>query len=194
MEIINGANAARQSLGQNDVRAFADVSGLKQNSGKFTTEINYKIQPTDDGTKIHGETEIGTPFVNFVAQVLANDLTSTILQQAQQKQQEQVAQQSAQQNAALENQKQAGLQMAQAEYKLAIQTINAIWQEIDADTRTQMMALQKAWIKKSDADCRVESASASIDPTEIETARLNCLTRENKSRAEGLRQYLPTGE
>ena len=194
VEIINDANSARQSLSKNDVRAFADVSGLKVNVDKFTAEIAYKVQPTDDGNKIHGETESGSPFIAFVSEVVANQLASSVIQQAQLKQKQAEDQQAAQQTAATEDQRKAGLQYAQAEYKLAIQTNNAVWQGIDMDVRSQILAIQKAWIKKTDADCRVEAASASIDATEIETARLTCLARENKNRAEYLRQYLPSGE
>ena len=194
VEIINDANAARQNLSKNDVRSFADVSGLKVNVDKFTVELAYKVQPTDDGKKIHGETEVGTPFISFVSEVVANQLASAVIQQAQMKQKQDEEQQAAQQNAATEDQRKAGLQYAQAEYKLAIQTINAVWQSVDQDVRSQMLPLQKAWVKKTDADCRVEAAGASIDPTEIETGRLTCLARENKSRADYLRQYLPSGE
>ena len=194
VDVINDANAARQTLSKNDVRAFADVSGLKVNVDKFTAELTYKVQPTDDGAKIHGETESGTPFINFVSEVVANQLASSVIQQAQLKMKQAVDQQAAEQNAATQSQRQAGLQYAQAEYKLAVQTINAVWQAIDQDARSQMLPLQKAWVKKADADCRVEAAAASIDPTEVETARLTCLTRENKSRSDYLRQYLTEGE
>lgn len=194
LEIINDANSARQSLSKNDVRSFADVSGLKVNVDKFTAELAYKVQPTDDGKKIHGETESGSPFISFVAEVVANQLASSVIQQAQLKQKLADEQQAAQQNAATEDQRKAGLQYAQAEYKLAVQTINAVWQSIDMNARSLLLSLQKAWVKKADADCRVEAASASIDATEIETARLTCLTRENKTRADYLRQYLPAGD
>jgi len=194
VEIINDANAARQSLSKNDVRSFADVSGLKVNVDKFAAELAYKVQPTDDGKKIHGETESGSPFISFISEVVANQLASTVIQQAQLKQKQDEQQQAAQQNAAAEDQRKTGLQYAQAEYKLAIQTVNAVWQSIDMDARNQMLSLQKAWVKKTDADCRVEAASASIDPTEIETARFTCLARENKNRADNLRQYLPSGD
>jgi uncharacterized protein YecT (DUF1311 family) len=194
VEVINDANAARQSLSQNDVRAFADVSGLKVNVDRFTAEIAYKIQPTDDGKKIHGETESGSPFVAFVSEVVANQLASSVIQQAQMKQKQAEEQATAQQTAATEEQRKASLQYAQAEYKLAIQTNNAVWQAIDPNARSQIVSLQRAWVKKTDADCRVEAASASIEPTEMETARLNCLARENKNRAEYLRQYLPADE
>lgn len=194
IDVINDANSARQSLGKNDVRAFADVSGLKANVDKFSADLVYKVQPTDDGSKLHGETEIGTPFISFLSEVVANHIASSVIQQAQAQQKQQEQQQAAAQTAATDAQRQAGLQYAQAEYKLAVQTANAVWQGIDPDTRSQILALQKAWIKKTDADCRVEAASSSIEPTEIETARLNCLARENKSRAESLRQYLPADE
>ena len=69
-------------------------------------------------------------------------------------------------------------------------TTNAVWQGIPAESRARLLDLQKAWVRKKDADCRVEAASASADPTETQVARLKCDTRMQGERANWLRQYM----
>lgn len=188
-DIINGANQARTNLGQNNVRQFADMSGLQGGPDAFTHSISYTVQPTDDGKKLYGETPSDTTYITFLTDVLTNAVTSGAieLQQQQQKVQEQA--QAAQQTADLNAQRSANLKLAQEQYKLTIQVTNATWAAIDPGVRRQILPLQRAWISKVKADCRIESAGASTDPTEIETARLNCEARANQSRAEELKQY-----
>lgn len=189
-EIVNAANSARANIGKNTVRQLADTSGIKVEAGIFTADLSYKVQPTDNGQKVYGETEVGTPFANFLAEVVANALASTGIEQMHNEQQAQAAAAAAEQDASLQAKRAADLQMAQAENKLAVQQIGAIWKEIDPGTRQELLPLQRAWIAKTGASCRLEAASASIEPSEREAARLSCETRENRTRANELQQYL----
>lgn len=88
-------------------------------------------------------------------------------------------------------QKQAAHDKATADNKLSTQGITAAWNAIETSTRADILPQQRAWIKSKDANCSVEAASASLDQTEQETARLKCDTEANRSRIEWLKQYLP---
>lgn len=88
-------------------------------------------------------------------------------------------------------QKQAAHDRAAADNKLSTQGITAAWSAIETSTRADILPQQRAWIKSKDANCSVEAASASLDQTEQETARLKCDTEANRSRIEWLKQYLP---
>ncbi|MBF5090581.1 DUF1311 domain-containing protein [Novosphingobium sp. NBM11] len=88
-------------------------------------------------------------------------------------------------------QKQAAHDKAAADNKLSTQGITAAWNAIETSTRADILPQQRAWIKSKDANCSVEAASASLDQTEQETARLKCDTEANRSRIEWLKQYLP---
>lgn len=88
-------------------------------------------------------------------------------------------------------QKQAEHDKAVADNKLSTQGITAAWNAIETSTRTDILPRQRAWIKSKDANCSVEAASASLNQTEQETARLKCDTEANRSRIEWLKQYLP---
>lgn len=88
-------------------------------------------------------------------------------------------------------QKQAAHDKAAADNKLSTQGIMAAWNAIETSTRADILPQQRAWIKSKDANCSVEAASASLDQTEQETARLRCDTDANRSRIEWLKKYLP---
>lgn len=88
-------------------------------------------------------------------------------------------------------QRQAEHDKAVADNKLSTQGITAAWNAIETSTRADILPQQRAWIKSKDANCSVEAASASLDHTEQETARLKCDTEANRSRIEWLKQYLP---
>jgi uncharacterized protein YecT (DUF1311 family) len=60
-------------------------------------------------------------------------------------------------------------------------------------TRARLLPLERAWIRKKDADCAVESAAASIESMAKETARLICDTRITKDRIGWLANYRDDG-
>jgi uncharacterized protein YecT (DUF1311 family) len=127
--------------------------------------------------------------MNVASEVLASSLLHNILQQAAAVQQQEQQEQQAQQSAALAEQKSANLNSAKTDNQLATQSILAVWRAIPAGTRAQLLAQQRAWARKKDADCRVEAASASTDPNEMEVARLNCDTRTTQERISFLQSY-----
>lgn len=49
--------------------------------------------------------------------------------------------------------------------------------------RQRVLPMQRAWIKRKDAECKIEAANTSTDPTEREAARLQCQARFNNQRA-----------
>ena len=69
------------------------------------------------------------------------------------------------------------------------QTINEVWRAVPANIREQLLEMQRAWIRRKNADCRIESATVSTDPQEREAARLRCDTRVTNDRIRYLRQY-----
>ncbi|WP_454798640.1 lysozyme inhibitor LprI family protein [Novosphingobium lindaniclasticum] len=87
--------------------------------------------------------------------------------------------------------KPASHDQALADNKLSTQAITAAWKAIETPQRADLLPQQRAWIKAKDANCSIEAASASLDPTEQDTARLNCDTAANRSRVDWLKKYLP---
>jgi uncharacterized protein YecT (DUF1311 family) len=194
--VLQEADRGRQAANANTVSQLADSSRIERDADAFVADVEYNVQPTDDGTHIYAEIENFDGYVNFYAQVLTSYLLRPVVEQARLEQERAAAaQQQAQeqqqraQNAAIAEQRGAILDQARAENRLAVQTINAVWGNIPKPTRDQLIDMQRAWIRRKHADCQIESASASTDPQEQEAARLRCDTRVTNDRINYLRQY-----
>jgi uncharacterized protein YecT (DUF1311 family) len=169
----------------------AAAAGVQRGADTFTVDFDYTVQPTDDKKDVVAEADNQALHADFFSElVLAGALKSKVeglTQQAQAAQQQKDAEQAAVQQQA----RQADLDQARAENKLSVQSINAAWGNIDHETRLQIVDVQRAWIKSKDANCRLQAAGASTEPTEIEIARLHCDTAANQGRMDWLRQYQP---
>lgn len=181
-DTLGDADRAREAAGLNDVSTLADNADIERQADSFTTAIEFNVQPTDDGDKVFAETESGNNMFDFAAEVLSSALLRASVEDAQRQQSQAEAQQSAEQAAAQAEQRQAGLASAKTDNQLAVQTIGATWQSLGAGIRARLLPQQRAWIAKKNADCKVEAASASLDPTEKEIARLTCDTRLTQER------------
>lgn len=189
VEVLKQADDARSAAQLGAVSQLADTSQVDQEANSFTADFEYDVQPTDEGDKVYGEIQTDTPILNFASEVLASSLLRAAIQQnAIATQQARQAEQ-AQQNAALAEQKAANMNSAKTDNQLANQTIMAVWRSIPSATRSQLLPQQRAWAQKKDADCKVEAASASTDPTEMEVARLTCDTRVTQERTSELQQF-----
>lgn len=188
-DVLNGAEQARSAAGSNSISDLADSSDVERNADNFSTSVDFNVQPTDDGKKVFAEIESGNSMFGFAAEVLASELLRASIEGAKRDQQQAVDQQAAAQGAALVEQRNATLAAAKTENQLAMQTVAAAWKGLQPSTRGRLLPLQRAWIRKKDADCAVEAAAASIEPTEKETARLTCDTRITKDRIGLLANY-----
>jgi uncharacterized protein YecT (DUF1311 family) len=194
--VLQEADRGRQAAGANTVSQLADSSRIERDADAFVADIEYSVQPTDDGTHIYAEIENSDGYINYFAEVLASYLLRPVVEQARLEQERAAAaQQQAQeqqqraQDAAVAEQRGAILDQARSENRLVVQTINAVWGNIPKETRDQLLDMQRAWIRRKHADCQIESASASTDPQEQEAARLRCDTRVTNERINYLRQY-----
>jgi len=189
-EVISDAEEARQAAGRSTLDDLADDSNVAANANAFTTNVDFNVQPTDERDKIFAEIENGDPALKFFAELVRDHLLKTAVIDAKAEQDRAAAEQQAAQNAALQEQQAAELNQAQTENKIAVQTTNAVWQGIPMDMRSRLLDLQKAWVRKKNADCKVEAASASTDATQMEVTRLKCDTRLQGERSSWLRQYM----
>jgi len=188
-EDLSNADDARSAAGLGNVTQLADANDVDREADTFSAKVDYDVQPTDSGDKLFAETETKTPLMNVATAVLASSLLHNVLQQAAATEQQEKQAQQAQQSAALAEQKAANLNSAKTDNQLAIQSILAVWRSIPATTRAVLLPQQRAWARKKDADCRVEAATTSTDPSEMEVARLNCDTRITQERISFLLSY-----
>jgi uncharacterized protein YecT (DUF1311 family) len=188
-EDLSNADEARSAAGVGTVTQLADANDVDREADTISAKTDYDVQPTDTGDKVFAETEAKSPLMNVASEVLASALLHNVLQQAAATEQQAQQAQQAQQNAALTEQKAANLNSAKTDNQLALQSILAVWRAIPAGTRAQLLPQQRAWVRKKDADCRVEAATASTDSTDMEVARLNCDTRATQERINFLQPY-----
>ena len=187
LNVIDEADKARSLSNQDTVEKLADASDVQRNADSFTFSADYDVQPTDNKQETFAESDSLDPQLQFLSDVIVYALLKPALQNQQIIQQQQAAQQQGLKIQA----SQAALAQATADNKLSNQTINAAWNAIDPDTRSQILADQRAWIASKAANCSVQAAAASTDPTDREAARLKCDTSANSDRMTWLRQYMP---
>ncbi len=186
-EMIEQANKSLSLNNQTSISTAVENSDAKRMANSISIAIDYNIQPTDDGKKIFAEIEDHERVTNLVNLIVWGHLYNRqITQSAIETQQAEAAAQ-AEQESALAASRSASLEEAKATHALSDQALTAIWTAIPQEQRNQLLPLQRAWIKKKTADCRITAASASIEPTEKETARLHCEARQNQERSDMLR-------
>ena len=191
-DMLSDANQTRELAELNSIEDLAENANVEANANAFTAEIDFNVQPTDDGDKIYSQLESGNEVINFVAEFVKNVLLKSAVADAKAEQDRIAAEQQSAELAATQGQLTASFEEAKAENKMAIASINAIWRAVPADARARMLDVQLAWGKRKDATCRVEAASGATSEAEIQIARLRCDTREQNARANELSQYAMT--
>ncbi|HYI40610.1 MAG TPA: lysozyme inhibitor LprI family protein [Allosphingosinicella sp.] len=188
-EVLEDAEKGRELAEQGSVADLAEQQNFEAEANAFTSDISYDVQPTDEGDKVYAQVEDGDNVYSFVSGVVASHLARKALENEKAQQQQALAAQQQEEASALADQRAATLGEAKAENQLAEQTINTVWSNIPSETRSSLLPLQRAWIKKRTADCRIEAAANSTDPQEREASRLRCDTRLTYDRANQLRGY-----
>lgn len=192
-DALGDAEKARAAAGLNTVSDLADADDVTRNADAFTSDVDYNVQPTDDGSSVYAETDRGNALSGFTSEVLASGLLRHSIEDAKRAEQQAADQQNAEQQAARDAQHHADLAAAKTDNQLATQTIGATWKSIPDGVRHQLLPAQRAWIAKKAADCQVEAASSSTDLQEQEIARLGCDTRTTRERIDWLNQYRSAG-
>lgn len=188
-DMVFDADATREMAGLNSIEDMADSANVEANANSFTADVDFNVQPTDDGQKIYAQLESGDEAIGFYAELVKDHLLKSAVADAK-AEQDRI---SAEQTAAIENaareEAAASLEQAKAENGAAIDTINAVWKAIPGDVRASLLDAQRAWQRRKDATCRLEAANNASSEEEMAVTRLRCDTREQTSRANDLRQY-----
>ena len=188
--MIGDADRAREALGADTVATLTQRVGFERAADTFSRQLHFTVQPTDDKKKVFGEVEDFGLQLTTLGEIVASHLVAPTLsanQQAAAAEADALAAELAQQTAA---QTQVDFDLATADNKLATQAINEIWKSLPEETRTDMLEMQRAWIKKKTADCNIKAAEASTDTAVKEAVRLRCDTEATRSRSDELRELI----
>jgi uncharacterized protein YecT (DUF1311 family) len=189
-QMLTDASKVLELLSMDSLSKHADKINAERDANAFRLDLDFTVQPTDDGKKVYAEIEDGKSAYDFLSAVVGSSLFRKHLEQAKQDEKNAAdAEQRFTENAEAD-QRQAGFQEAKATNQLAEQSINAVWNSIPDYERDQLLPIQRAWIKRKGAECRLQAAQQSIEPTERETARLYCEARMNNERSNELQRFV----
>ena len=168
---------------------YAEQQGMERAANAFSYDLDFSVQPTDDRKKIFGEIEQPGALVTFLSELVVAHLARNEIQQAKADEAQAVAEQQRLNEEAATAQRQANLAEARTEYDLARQTLTAMWDALPAESQESLTANQTAWNQRKRADCNLEAAQFSTEPTEREASRMRCDARLTRERVTSLRTY-----
>lgn len=188
-QMVLDADETREMAELNSVEALADNANVRKEANAFLAEVEYNVQPTDDGDKVFAEIESGEEAIGFLGELVQDHLLKSAVLDATAQAQRLEAERNAAIESAARDMQSASLEEARATNRSAVEAINAIWKAMPADARQQLLPLQRAWIKKTEATCKLEAAAQATDSAGMEVARLNCESRAQQERAQYLQRY-----
>lgn len=184
------ASKARELVGLTDVETMADAADIEKGADYLKGDLDYNVQPTDDGQKIYAEFEDAENKLQVFGEVVsASLLKSSIETQVRNaKEQEDFARQ--EEEAALEMQNAANLEQASMVVKSADQALLVAWQSLAPETRKRILPQQRIWIKQKDSSCKVRGLQGSTEAGEQKSIELLCKAEASNERATQLQGYL----
>lgn len=195
--VIEAADNTRALAEMDNVKKLANQNRVERSGDKYGMELEYSIQPTDDGTKLIAETDGDSSLFIFLTELFASYLLSDEVRNnvieaekavAAEEREKRLAEEEL--NGALQSEASANLGEAKVQYKMSMDRINAIWGAIPKSTRNGLLPLQRAWIKKKEAACRVEAAGSDEQTGNREANRLRCDVRLTDARSNQLERFV----
>jgi uncharacterized protein YecT (DUF1311 family) len=183
------ASKARELVGLSDVEKMADAADIEKGADYLKGDLDYNVQPTDDGKKIYAEFENADDKLQVFGEVVAASLLKSSIETQVRNQQEQEEFAIKEQEAAINMEKSANLQQASEAAKSADQALNVAWQSLAPDTRKQLLAQQRIWIKQKDASCKVRGLQSSTDASDQKIAEILCKAELSNQRTNQLQGY-----
>lgn len=203
MTVIDVIEDARRDAQLEGRKQIANRAGLRVSPTGLEDDLEYSVQPTDDGSETVAETDAASALTDTLGELFATYLLSDEIRSAK-IEQDQIASQAKAEAAAAEREQQeimAESEAAAVEYakasaaeaaaanKIAAQELAAVWQAIPADTRKRLAPMQTAWNQKTTARCKVEAAGSSSSRDEMRAAQLACETRALNARSNELERF-----
>jgi uncharacterized protein YecT (DUF1311 family) len=189
-DVLKDAEETSRLVSYVNLEQMAQDLGFDRSANAFTIEIDYNVQPTDDNEKIFVEVDNGDPIVSLGRDIISAHLLHAQVTAESAIQAAEAKRLAQEQEAASQEQQTAILEEANAHRQLSEQSINAVWQALDPATRDELLQVQRAWIRRKTAECKLEGASESTDESARRAATAYCEARMNNEREQWLREYL----
>lgn len=176
--MIEDANAARALYDEKDVDQDAILKDLIFENQSLAKEIEYLVQPTDDGQKVYVMVENADSLAYFLRDVVIDSLIKTARQNAVEQQQYEIQQRIEEQEAAEQEDQQILLAEAQSKNDLTNEKMNLLLNATTQEVRDLISEDQTVWLKKRELECRLNS----IGEDYADIAQLNCQTEMTTQR------------
>lgn len=185
-QMIKDADTARAVYEENNIAQAAVLSDLSFENNQLKKEIEYFVQPTDDGKKVFVTLENPDALAFFVRDIAIDSLLKAARQNAAEVAKQEEIKRVAQESAAAEEYQSVLLSEAQSNLDNANENLNLVWNSTTKEIRDQLLSEQRIWLKKRNLECKLESSNAE-NP---EIFRLNCETNMTNERTNELRQKI----
>ncbi|MCO8073576.1 lysozyme inhibitor LprI family protein [Acinetobacter lwoffii] len=185
-QMIKDADTARAVYEENNIAQAAVLSDLSFENNQLKKEIEYFVQPTDDGKKVFVTLENPDALAFFVRDIAIDSLLKAARQNAAEVAKQEEIKRVAQESAAAEEYQSVLLSEAQSNLDNANENLNLVWNSTTKEIRDQLLSEQRIWLKKRNLECKLESSNTE-NP---EIFRLNCETNMTNERTNELRQKI----
>ena len=185
-QMIKDADAARSIYNENNVGQAAILADLTLETDQIKKELEYTVQPTDDGKKVYISLENSESVAIFVRDIAIDSLLKAARQNAFEIEKQEQMKQEAQEQADAEEYQSLLISEAQATLDTANENLNLVWNATTKEIRSQLLDEQRLGLKKRDLECKIGSTE-SDNP---EVSRITCEANMTTQRINVLRQKI----
>lgn len=196
-KLIQNADITREYNGEVDVQEDAYQQDIELDANKIDYEMEYSVQPTDDGEVIFVESQNGSDLAMFLAYVLVdadqkNHVKGKKVVEAKQEAKKVSETQSAADKAAAAAASALAATAAEqakvkAEMDYKRSEFNKLWGKASKEAQDSLEYDQKDWVEWRDEVCVDEARSA--EPARQEIVRMQCITRLLSERYYEVKEY-----
>jgi uncharacterized protein YecT (DUF1311 family) len=185
-QMIKDADAARAVYDENNTAQAAVLSDLSFEANQLKKEIEYLVQPTDDGKKVYVTLENPDALAYFVRDIAVDSLVKNARLNAAEVAKQDEIKRVADEEAAAQEYQTVLISEAKTNLDKANENLNLVWNSTTKEVRAQLLDEQRIWLKKRELECKLESSNAE-NP---DVYRLNCEMNMTTQRTSELRQKI----
>lgn len=185
-QMVKDADAARAVYDENNIAQAAVLSDLSFETNQLKKEIEYLVQPTDDGKKVYVTLENPDALAYFIRDIAVDSLVKTARQNAAEVAKQEEIKRVAEEEATAQEYQSVLISEAKTNLDKANENLNLVWNSTTKEVRSQLLDEQRLWLKKRALECKLESTNS--DNPEI--YRINCETNMTTQRTSELRQKI----
>lgn len=185
-QMVKDADAARAVYDENNIAQAAVLSDLSFETNQLKKEIEYLVQPTDDGKKVYVTLENPDVLAYFVRDIAVDSLLKTTRQNAVEVAKQEEIKRISEQEAAAQEYQSVLLLEAKTSLDQANENLNLVWNATSKEIRAELLDEQKIWLKKRELECKL-SSNETDNP---QLHRFNCEANMTTQRTSELRQKI----